>query len=185
MNATFEDRLLDELKGEVVRRAAEAVPVAGVPRRVVTPRRVGVALAACGAAAAFAVVLPGSGTTAAYAVETHPDGTVTFTLQDVALSGPQQRDLVRKLTDAGVYAQVNRVPKGMRCAEPGDLRPGDQIVAVDLGPGAPAGAGNGAMEWHRTLHRGDTVRIENAPQHAVVYTFIRGKASPCRLEPIG
>ncbi|MGW1621496.1 hypothetical protein [Streptomyces sp. NPDC002172] len=184
MNATFEDRLLAELKAEVVRRAAEAGPVTVVPRRVVTPRRVGVALAACGAAAAVAVVLPGSGTTSAFAVETHPDGTVTFTLQDVALSGPQQQDLIRKLTDAGVYTQVNKVPAGQRCALPGDLRPGDVIVGVDPGPGAPADTGKGPMEWHRTLHRGDTVRIDNGVRHSVVYTFIRGKASPCRLEPI-
>jgi hypothetical protein len=98
-------------------------------------------------------------------------------------SGPQQQDLVRKLTDAGVYAQVNKVPAGKRCADPGDLQARDQIIAIDPGPGAPADKNQGAMEWHRTLYPGDTVRIDNYPRHSVAYTFIRGKASPCRLEP--
>ncbi|MFG2970422.1 hypothetical protein ACGFZS_44845 [Streptomyces sp. NPDC048288] len=178
MNTTFEDRLLDELKGEVVRRAAGAGPVAVVSRRVVTPRRAGLALAACGAAAAFAVALPGAGTTAAYAVQTHPDGTVTFTLEDVRLSGPQQRDLVRKLTDAGVHTQVNKVPAGQRCHDPEASMADNEIVKVDIAPD-----GQQPQPWHRTLHRGDTVRIDNSA-HGVVYTFLKGEISPCVLEPI-
>ncbi|MFE2064957.1 hypothetical protein ACFXDH_21615 [Streptomyces sp. NPDC059467] len=184
MNATFEDRLLDELKREVVLRAAEAGPMTAAPRRVavVTPRRVGLALAACGAAAAAAVALPGSGTTTAYAVESHPDGTVTLTLDDITLSLPEQRDLVRKLGDAGVHTQVNEVPSGMRCPIPRNLEPGGQVIAVDPGPGAPEDTQK-PLPWHRTLHRGDTVRIDNAP-HGVAYTFVRGKLSPCKPEPI-
>ncbi|MEU9454793.1 hypothetical protein [Streptomyces sp. NPDC048277] len=181
MNATFEDRLLDELKGEVVLRAAETGPVAVVPRRVVTPRRVGLALAACGAAAAVAVALPGSGTTTAYAVGTNQDGTVTFTLQDVALSGPQQQDLVRKLTDAGVHTQVNKVPSGKRCHDSGVVQPAAQILRIDPGPGAPAD-NQKPLPWHRTLHKGDTVRIDNYAQ-GVAYTFFQGKIGPCQLEP--
>ncbi|MGW3955721.1 hypothetical protein ACWEKM_33510 [Streptomyces sp. NPDC004752] len=182
MNMTFEDRLLSELKREVVLRAA-ADPVAAAPasRRVVTPRRACLALAACGTAAAVAVALPGSGTTPAYAVGTTPDGTVTLTLQDITLSGPQQQDLVRDLRKAGVRTQVNEVPSGQRCATAVDDLAG-QIIAVDPGPGAPEDPQK-PEPWHRTLHKGDTVRIDNSP-HSVVYTFLKGKASPCEREPI-
>jgi len=182
MNAMFEDRLLDELKREVVLRAATAGPAATAHRRVVTPRRAALALAACGAAAALAVALPGSGTAPAYAVDTHPDGTVTLTLEDITLSGPQQRDLVRELTNAGVYAQVNEVPTGKRCATPVSELAGNQIIRADPGPGAPKDTQK-SEPWHHTLRRGDTVRIDNTP-HGAAYTFLKGKASPCELEPI-
>lgn len=76
------------------------------------------------------------------------------------------------------------MPAGQRCPLPGEFQSGDVMIRVAPGLSAPADTTKGAMEWHRTLHRGDTVRIDNGARHTVVHTFVRGKASPCRLEPI-
>ncbi|WP_128381203.1 hypothetical protein [Streptomyces cavernae] len=189
MNTMFEDRLLNELKGEVALRAAEDGPVPSTARRVVTPGRVGIALATCGVAAAAVVAMPGAGTTPAYAVEKNSDGTVTLKLDDIVLSGPEQQDLVRKLEEAGVNTQVNQVPSKMRCAVP-EAQLLAQIVGID--PAAvdePAGPPTEkAKKWKKTLKQGDTLRIDNyaaegASPAGFAYSLFKGKISPCKLEP--
>ncbi|MFI0816151.1 hypothetical protein ACH4TX_35590 [Streptomyces sp. NPDC021098] len=183
MNATFEERLLDELKREVALRAAEAGPAPSVARRLVTPRRVGFALAACGAAAAVAVALPGSSATPAYAVEKNPDGTVTLTLDDINISGPEQRNLVRDLRESGVHTQLNQIPKGMRCKANRGEELNGHIITVNADP-PTSGEPQKPLPWRQALHRGDTVAIDNTGTEASVFSFFRGKASPCALEPV-
>ncbi|WP_149824614.1 hypothetical protein [Streptomyces tailanensis] len=176
MNTTFEERLLAELKREVVLRAAEAP----APRRVVTSRRVGLALAACGAAAAVVVALPGSGTTPAYAVEKNADGTVTLTLNDLNISRAEQRNLVRALEKAGVHTQVTELPGTTRCAEPRGEQTGPHIITFN----GPEKEGQvRAHPWSQTLHRGDTVTIDNPAGNLSWYGFYRGKAGPCEPMP--
>jgi hypothetical protein len=80
---TFEDRLWDALRSEAAHPGDTAPPGtwrARPPRRAVTPRRVGIGLAAAALAGTGLAVLPvGAGATPAYAVETQQDGLVKFT----------------------------------------------------------------------------------------------------------
>ncbi|MDT0322076.1 hypothetical protein [Streptomyces millisiae] len=101
MNSTFEDRLLDELKDEVRRAAATEAP-ATPRRRLLTPARAGLGLAAAAAAVSF-LVLPGGGASAAYAVERNEDGTVAFTyFQFREYDAEDIRDMVADLRAAGM-----------------------------------------------------------------------------------
>jgi hypothetical protein len=80
---TFEDRLWDALRSEAALPGDAAPPDtwrARPPRRAVSPRRVGVGLAAAALVGTGLAVLPvGAGATPAYAVETQHDGLVKFT----------------------------------------------------------------------------------------------------------
>lgn len=80
---TFEDRLWDALRSEAALPGDAAPPGtwrARPPRRAVSPRRVGIGLAAAALVGTGLTVLPvGAGATPAYAVETQHDGLVKFT----------------------------------------------------------------------------------------------------------
>lgn len=133
MRTTFEDRLLQELKHELELRAARVPAVAAVRapgRRRVIARRAGWGLAACTAAAAVAVALPGSASTAAYAVEENGDGTVTFTINDAALTPQEQRDLTRELNAVGIAVLVENLPPGKECAYPRGEESGTGFVMI-------------------------------------------------------
>ncbi|MFD5319993.1 hypothetical protein [Streptomyces sp. NPDC127098] len=100
MNNTFEGRLLDELKDEVRRAATTEAPAA--PRRLLTPARAGLGLAAATAAASF-LLLPGGGASPAYAVERQENGTVAFTyFQFREYDAEDIRNMVADLRAAGM-----------------------------------------------------------------------------------
>jgi hypothetical protein len=107
----FEDRLLNELCAIV---AANPAPVAASrPRRPLRrPALAGGAVAAVGITA-VALVLTG-GASAAYAVDTKPDGSVTVTIKSLK----DAPGLERKLAAAGVNAVVDYVPAGKTCQQP-------------------------------------------------------------------
>jgi hypothetical protein len=115
----FADQLLDDLMREHGPALAHARPAATGPRPAVTGRKL--LLAGAGgvavAAAAAAGVLVAGGGTPAYAVTTHPDGTVTLAV--TKLSGiPGANGALHKLGDRVVV-----VPVEPGCPSLGSLRP--------------------------------------------------------------
>lgn len=113
---TFEDRLLDELKRELVLHANGPVAAPVPVYRRVTVRRAAWGLAACGALAATAILVPGSpAESPAYAVERQPDGTVT--VDGTEFKDPKQ--LEHDLRAAGLNATVTRFLDGKDCSRGG------------------------------------------------------------------
>ncbi|RKN40383.1 hypothetical protein [Streptomyces hoynatensis] len=134
MTRTFEDRLLTELKREVVLAAAERQE-ATARHRLLTPARAGFGLTAAAAAATAFVLLPGGGATAAYAVEPTGNGGVDVTIAD----WPEGEDGVRDFADqleANGIATVYNPPEGYLCRP---LEGSDGGAAPEL-PEAPDGA---------------------------------------------
>ncbi|MER6346196.1 hypothetical protein ACWC10_10255 [Streptomyces sp. NPDC001595] len=182
--ATFEDRLLTELRREIDRRASGTSDLAAVPapapsrrRTAVTAPRLGLLALACAAAAAAWVLMPGSPAgTPAYALEAHPDGSVTLTLKDMALGGHLQDGLAERLERQGIHVAVDELPAGYECTHPrGKTLPGR--FAPDGGEGG----------WEITLRRGDSLAFESitqprpdgSRQRVVSFYGVRGEIAPC------
>lgn len=106
----FESRLLAELRAVVSERPAPAAPTRR--RRVVLPG----AGAAVAAASAVAVVIATGGDTpsAAYGVESRPDGVLTVTIRTAS----DADGLERRLRAAGVPADVSYNGAGEACPFP-------------------------------------------------------------------
>lgn len=113
----FEDRLLCELRDIVAaQQATDPLAHRSGPRmRSVATRRIVLAPVALAALAAGMIVALGhDGSTAAYAVESHGDGTVTVEIRSLRdAAGLQSR-----LRGVGVPAMVDYVPDGKACREP-------------------------------------------------------------------
>jgi len=131
----FEDRLLHELRHVV----AEGPTPAGTPAR--RPRRRRLTLAGAGlgvaAAATLAVVLAtGGDVSSAYAVESQPNGAVTVSIRSLS----DAAGLQAKLRAVGVPAVVDYVPGGPAgCAgPPPGLTPGGGPVQGTASAPAPA-----------------------------------------------
>jgi hypothetical protein len=110
----FEDRLLAELKAEVVARGLRAMPV----RRRTAARRRLTGGAIAGVAALVAILMPtvGGSEGTAYAVTRNADGSITVTIK--ALRDADR--LERELAENGARTDITYLPQHMRCA--GDLR---------------------------------------------------------------
>lgn len=186
---TFEDRLLDELKGEIELREAgvRGTTLAEVAtgegranvsvRRLFTPRRIIVAAAACAVAGFAAVVLPGSpADSTAYAVERHGDGSVTLTVKDQNIGIDDQRELARQLRLNGIQVTVNILAPGFVCENDPVIwavnKQGDRVPIFTL-------------QWNReiTLHRGNVLVFDNfkgnAQPHRVNAYAAKGEVKPC------
>jgi len=186
----FEDRLLAELQGEIALReadAARAAEVAAEPapnRRVFTPRRLAFAGVGCAAAALAVVLAPGSpAQSTAYAVERHSDGSVTLTLEDIAISRDAQQELAERLRADGIHVDIQNLDGDHKCRRPrGESLPGN----FD-GESASAGGAELASRldaWKVTLHRDDTLAFENhdlGSEHvrAVNFYAVKGAIEPC------
>ena len=180
---TFEDRLLDELQREIALRSEDRPEP--VIRRTITTRRAFVALAACVAAAGVVVALPSStGGSSAYAVERHEDGSVTVSMEDIVLSGDDQKELSERLRADGISVTVDKPRNGYVCAQP---RGESYRQGWVVGSSRDATA---VMPVHAfTLRPGDSLVFEEpqwgtrdrAPA-ATVYAF-KGRAEPCREVP--
>ncbi|WP_340379736.1 hypothetical protein U5640_30620 [Streptomyces sp. SS7] len=151
---SFEDRLLAELRREIELR--EEVPAPG-PRRLLTRRRVSLALGACAVALAVAVAVPGSpGAAAAYAVERHGDGSVTLTLKKRSLREGDRRELAEVLSKDDIkvvkWAWGSKVVVGICTDGSGQA----SLIAVDK-----AGRRTTASSWRLpvVLHPGDKVTL--------------------------
>ncbi|MEV6103102.1 hypothetical protein AB0M28_00085 [Streptomyces sp. NPDC051940] len=168
MKATFEDRLLGELKREIELREPAPAPAR---RRIVTVPRLALAAGMATAAAVAAVMVPGApGTSQAFAVEKNPDGSVTVTVDDLTLSASRQKELAERLRAEGVRVSIDSLALDEACERPR----GEQIQPERMeGP-----------DWRITLDRGDTLAIENnvradgAYQASTLYG-IEGKAEAC------
>ncbi|MDT0265000.1 hypothetical protein RM844_01720 [Streptomyces sp. DSM 44915] len=114
MSSDFEDRLLTELKREVVRAAADEPRRAPGRGRFVTPGRAVAGLATATAAAAAVLVLPGGGAGPAYAVEPDGAGGVEVRLTDWPRGEAEIDAFLAELADAGV-ASVYNPPAGYHC----------------------------------------------------------------------
>ncbi|MEN3613773.1 hypothetical protein AAH979_30010 [Plantactinospora sp. ZYX-F-223] len=114
-STSFEDRLLAVLETEIARRSA--APGAVERRRGIRPTRVGALIGAgtlaAGAAIGMPVVLGQDAGSAAWAVETHADGSVEVKIWE--LKDPA--GLERKLAEAGVPAYISFAPAGTVCAQ--------------------------------------------------------------------
>ncbi|SED93301.1 hypothetical protein SAMN05216489_04959 [Streptomyces sp. 3213] len=188
---TFEDRLLAELKREILLRetavSGSGVAEGGVEateertsvRRLLTPRRIAVVLAACAAAWLAAVTVPGvPAGSKAYAVERHDDGTVTFTVKDQAIDAAAQRELARKVRPWGIEVIVDVLSPGYVCARShvtllvGSDRQGHRVPLISV-----------QGTWQGTLRRGNVLAFENtrgsSRPRAVEFYATRSEAEPC------
>ncbi|MFM9449760.1 hypothetical protein [Streptomyces europaeiscabiei] len=181
---TFEDRLLDELQREIALRAEDAPEP--VIRRTITTRRALVALAACVAAAGVVVALPSStGGSSAYAVERNGDGSVTVSMDDILLSGDDQKELSERLRAEGISVTVDKPRKGYVCAKRrGEAYQPGWVVTSSRGTGE-------AMPSRAfTLRPGDSLVFElpqwragdRAAPASTVFGY-KGRAEPCREVP--
>lgn len=184
MKPTFEDRLLDQLKQEIGRTAVSSPTP--VRRRIVTPRRVALGLAACGAAAAVGVVLPSTqGNSAAYAVEKHSNGAITVTVNDISLNQAEQQALAAKVRAAGVRASIQNPDKGFMCGDPGGKLIDYMMYAVPP-EAVPPGE---EKSWSVTLQPGDTLVVVNQQEFRnfgawTSFFGTKGAAEPCKQFPL-
>ncbi|OKJ79732.1 hypothetical protein AMK31_26470 [Streptomyces sp. TSRI0107] len=158
--------------------AAVPMPAPGRRRRAVTAPRLGLVALACVAAGAAWVLAPGSpADTPAYALESHPDGSVTLTLNDIALGGRLQDGLAERLKRQGIHVSVDDLPVGYECTHPrGEALPGPFARGED-----------GAVGWEITLRRGDSLAFESTAQpqpdgsrqRVVSFYGVRGEIAPC------
>jgi hypothetical protein len=104
---TFEQSLLTELRQHVATRTSDRTAARTTPRRRWT---VGLTAGGLGTAAAAAVVLSlgigVAGPSAAYAIESQPDGDVVVTVYDLS----DAHGLERALAAKGVHADITYVP---------------------------------------------------------------------------
>ncbi|MEU1314941.1 hypothetical protein [Streptomyces tibetensis] len=152
---TFEDRLLAELKGEIALRAAgsgadDVGRAKASVRRRFAPRRIAVVVAACAAAWAATVAVPGSpADSGAFAAERHDDGSVELTVRTSGFGIHDQLELAERVRPWGIRVNV---------VAPGDVCGPREIprVMVLTAEGDPIRA------WPVTLRRGSTLVIRNS-----------------------
>ncbi|CCK28510.1 hypothetical protein BN159_4131 [Streptomyces davaonensis JCM 4913] len=188
---TFEDRLLAELHREIDLRAgdlaAEDRTTDGAPtsvwrrrRTALTAPRLGLVALACAAVAGAWVLVPGSpAESPAYAVVSHPDGTLTVTMNEFGLGGTLPDGLVERLKAHGIHVVVDDVPDGYECTQPR----GEAVRGRSDADGGPGRVFD--------LRRGDSLAVEKMGQRqpdgsflpVTGLSFLRGEAAPCNPVP--
>lgn len=169
MTDTFEDRLWDALKDEAGRPGSELPTdrfVAPPARRGTIARRTGMGLAAAAAVGVVLAVVPGGGSTPAYAVEVQKDGAVKVTAHEarnLISDKAQVEALESKLRAAGINV-VQDATGPYTCHFNSGSR--KEFTQIPTPPG-----GNATTVWgqahgpalHPTfiLHRGDTAWIQS------------------------
>ncbi|MEV1199697.1 hypothetical protein [Microbispora rosea] len=111
MNDTFEERLLAELKAEIVTREARTRAPDG--RRSIRARFLAGAGIAVAAATAVAVPLVAGQQSPAYALTRHADGSISLRITEFRDPDQVERDLAKM----GVRADITYLPLGKRCAD--------------------------------------------------------------------
>jgi hypothetical protein len=174
--APFEDRLWNALKHEAARPENE-LPAdcfqARPARRAVTARRAGLGLSAAAAVGAILPVVPGGGSTPAYAVETQKGGTVKITIHDalkVIHNRPRMEALETKLRVAGINVVVDASAPYLCQIKDGHLAslrkppglPGHILVLGTVSSIVTNPSGT-ILDGTLLLHRGNTAWIESGP----------------------
>lgn len=197
--ATFEDRLLAELRREIELRAedratdgrtadghgadsrtTDAAPASIWRRRltVLTAPRLGLVALACAAVAGAWVLMPGSpAESPAYAVVSHADGSLTVTMNEFGLGGTLPDGLAQRLKAHGIHVIVDELPNGYECTQP---RGKSVLARPDEDP-----------SWVFDLRRGDSLLIEKMGQRQPDGSFLpvtglgfyRGEIAPCNPIP--
>ncbi|MGY1500161.1 hypothetical protein ACW4TU_26880 [Streptomyces sp. QTS52] len=176
---SFEDRLLKELKREIGLRELDTGRRGTTTsvRRLLTPRRISLAAAACAVAGLAAVVLPGTpADSVAYAMESHGDGSVTLTIKDQLIGMEAQYELAEKLSPKGIQVMVNELAPGYVCDRDVVLWATDKqgnrvpIVAVQLNRAITLGPGNVLVFENLSGH--------TQPHRVNAYTG-KGEIEPC------
>jgi hypothetical protein len=189
MRATFEDRLLDELKQEIRLRESAETGSADVRTgereakarlgRFLAPRGIAVVAAACAAAWLAVVLVPGSpADSKAYAVERVGDGSVKLTVKEQSISVTAQRELARSVRPWGIQVTIDVLAPGYVC-ERSKVTP---LPVIDKHgnrvPLIPVKAG-----WDVTLRRGNVLAFENtrgaSRPRAVEFYATKREAEPC------
>ncbi|WP_019070504.1 hypothetical protein [Streptomyces hokutonensis] len=182
---TFEDRLLAELKREILLRETDRTEERPSARRFFTPRRIAVVLTACAVAWLAAVTVPGvPAGSKAYAVERHDDGTVTLTFQDQAIDVAAQRELASTVRPWGIKVTIDLLPPGYVC-ERSQVTPLSKVDRYGhLVPLVPLrGTWKQPSTWQGTLRKGNVLAFENTKgssrPRAVEFYATRSEAEPC------
>ncbi|NEA66452.1 hypothetical protein [Streptomyces sp. SID12488] len=170
---SFEDRLLVELKREIELRECLSTEAdtggrgtSTSVRRLLTPRRISLAAAACAVAGLAAVVVPGTpADSTPYAVESHGDGRVTVTLKVERIALHEQYELADELRPNGIVVDVEVLPPGYSCKPWGSaavlqlVEVGKDDIATE-----PVYAWN--VPVRVTLSRGNVLVFENSKGRA-------------------
>ncbi|WP_338698813.1 hypothetical protein V2W30_21490 [Streptomyces sp. Q6] len=148
------------------------------------------------------MLAPGSPTdTPAYALERHDDGSVTLTIEDLALDSEGQADLAGRLKAEGITVSSDTLKEGYRCrsprgtslpgsftpdhgSSPRDGKTGTRAVERDLVRSAAV-----AGTWKVTLRRGDSLAFENQEPvkgkgRTGMFYAVRGELAPCVPVPV-
>ncbi|MGW0476803.1 hypothetical protein [Streptomyces coeruleorubidus] len=189
MTATFEDRLLDELKQEIrLRESAETGSAdlrtgeRGAKARLgrfLAPRGIAVVAAACAVAWLAVMLVPGSpADSKAYAVERVGDGSVKLTVKEQSISAAAQRELARKVRHWGIQVTIDVLAPGYVCERskvtplPAIDKHGNRVPVIPLQAG-----------WDVTLRRGNVLAFENtrgaSRPRAVEFYATKREAEPC------
>ncbi|WP_394277231.1 hypothetical protein [Luteococcus sp.] len=184
---TFESRLLDHLQGQIT---AQPGPAAA-PRRPAVAR-FGLAVAACVTMVAGALGLTHLAAQPAWAVDPHPDGTVTITV-----NRPEgAAELQQRLEALGISADIQFPPEGQRC-RPGRITDANTAsvaesevirgatmssrqVTVVVDPSRMTANTTLMLEVSALDHISDTLSGGSVGTIGV----IQGTAPTCQLEPL-
>jgi hypothetical protein len=183
----FEDRLLTELRAHVERNATVPAPSPTRRRRPVLRPAPIAAAGGLLTAAAVAVVLAsgGDGSTPAYAVTPHDDGSVTVSVASLSDSA----GLERELRAAGVRAVVRSLPAGKMCAPPQGEGPkpaaGQTTMAVqgtaERGGPATMTLSPGALPEGATLLITTSGDGTDGQPSSIAMAIVDGAGDPCRV----
>jgi hypothetical protein len=186
----FEEHLLAQLKNVVATRAVDsAVPMTGRSTRRPRRRLVLAGGAVIAVAAVAAVAGPsmfGLHTSAAYAVERDPDGSIRVSIYDYR----NPKGLQRRIEAFGVKAAVDYLPAGMTCQEPrADFVPADRMPR-EMVDWAPLNSKDRYFKVHPQYIGPDqtfvyTVQLSNnhgRSQRAAI-RLANGPVAPCKPVP--
>ncbi len=186
----FEEHLLAQLKNVVATRTVDsAAPMTGRSarrprRRLVLAGGAVVAVAAVAAVAGPSVF--GLHTSAAYAVERDPDGSIRVSVYDYR----DPKGLQRRIEAFGVRAAVDYLPAGMTCREPrADFVPADRMPR-EMVDWAPLSSNDHYFKVHPQYIGADqtfvyTVQVSNKhgrSQRAAI-RLANGPVAPCTPVP--
>jgi hypothetical protein len=151
----FEDRLLLALRSVVDANPAPVHSLAPAGRSLRRPVLVGGVVA--GAAVTASTLLVAGGSSAAYAVDAHSDGSVTVTINSLK----DASGLQHKLAAAGIKAVVDYLPSGKACQQP-RYKPASSAAQGSIYVDTRKGGSTTFTIANGQIASGDTLVIESS-----------------------